>query len=301
MPKVKELYKTRFGTCYLGYIEDALKTKRFKNLTGKVDLILTSPPFPLKRKKSYGNLNGEKYLEWLTLLAREFRQLLTPRGSIVVELGNAWEPRRPVMSTVPLKALLRFLEGGRLNLCQQFVWFNNARLPGPAQWVNIERIRVKDAFTHIWWMSRASRPKASNRRVLISYSESMKQLLRTQRYNAGLRPSEHLIGKASFLKRNKGAIPPNVLVGANTTTDSGYLDYCRKRDYGVHPARMPAFVAKFFIQLLTQPGDTVLDPFGGSNTTGATAERLKRRWVTVEADADYARGSYGRFVGRRGG
>lgn len=293
--KLQRAYKTRLGTCYIGKIEDALTTARFQRLTGKVDLILTSPPFPLKRKKRYGNFNGDEYLAWFSMLAVDFRKLLKPRGSIVIEMGNAWEPEKPVMSTIPLKALLKFLEAGCFHLCQQFIWFNNARLPGPAQWVNIERIRVKDAFTQIWWMSKRSRPIANNRRVLIDYSKSMQDLLRTRRYNAGLRPSEHIINETSFLKRNKGAIPPNVLVGANTGSNSGYITYCKKKKLVLHPARMPGFVARFFIELLTKPNDVVLDPFAGSNTTGAMAESLKRKWIAVEAEADYAKGSFGRF------
>src|SRR5205809_4054397 len=110
-------------------------------------------------------------------------------------MGNAWEPGKPVMSTLAIKTLLDFLDSGNLNLCQQFVAYNRARLPSPAQWVNVERIRVKDAFTHLWWMAPTSRPRASNKRVLTPYSASMRRLLRTQKYNAGSRPSEHQIGE----------------------------------------------------------------------------------------------------------
>ncbi len=62
-----------------------------------------------------------------------------------------------------------------------------------------------------------------------------------------------------------------------------------------HPARMPSGLAEFFINFLTDPGDLVLDPFAGSNTTGSVAERLGRRWLSIESVLDYARGSRGRF------
>ena len=70
-----------------------------------------------------------------------------------MEVGNAWEPGRPVMSTLALRALLAFLDTGKLLLCQQFIYNNPARLPGPAQWVTVERIRVKDSYSHLWWMA----------------------------------------------------------------------------------------------------------------------------------------------------
>jgi RHS repeat-associated protein len=178
---------------------------------GRIQLIFTSPPFPLNRKKRYGNRTGDEYRRWLSAMAPKLTRLLTPTGSIVIEVGNAWEPGRPVMSTLAMRSLLDFLDAGSLNLCQQFVCHNPARLPTPAQWVNLERIRVKDSFTHVWWMSPAEKPKANNRWVLKSYSSSMQDLLRTQSYNSGKRPSGHKIGETSFLTDNGGAIPSSVL------------------------------------------------------------------------------------------
>ncbi|MFQ5874977.1 MAG: DNA-methyltransferase [Dehalococcoidia bacterium] len=292
---LESAYTTELGQMYECTAETFLQSEIANDLHGKVHLILTSPPFPLKRKKAYGNLNGEAYLEWLASFAPRFRQVLAPEGSLVMELGNAWEPGRPVMSTLPLKALLEFLERGSLQLCQCFVCHNPARLPGPAQWVTIERIRVKDAFTNVWWMSPSERPKADNRLVLKEYSSSMRELLRTKRYNAGKRPSQHDIGKESFLKDNRGAIPPNVLQYSNTASYDGYLEYCRAKGIPAHPARMPPDLPAFFIEFLTDPGDLVVDPFAGSNVTGAVAERLRRKWVSVEPNSDYVCGSLSRF------
>ncbi|MCH7663643.1 MAG: site-specific DNA-methyltransferase [Chloroflexi bacterium] len=288
-------YRTEFGTCFHGLAEDILNSSLANSYRKSVNLIFTSPPFPLNRKKSYGNLTGEKYINWLSSFAPIFRDFLHPQGSIVIEVGNAWECGRPVMSTLALRALLAFLDQGEFILCQQFVWHNPARLPTPAQWVNIERIRVKDTYTHIWWMSTTDRPKADNRRVLKAYSEAMQRLLKTKKYNSGKRPSGHHIGEKSFLKDNKGAIPSNVITVANTHANTSYLQYCRENNLQPHPARMPRSVAEFFIKFLTDPNDVVLDPFAGSNTTGEAAEILRRRWVAVEPEQEYVLASRGRF------
>jgi len=288
-------YKTRLGTMYQGHAENILASAIGKRHEEKVHLILTSPPFPLNRKKKYGNHQGTDYLQWLANFAPIFRNLLKKNGSIVVEMGNAWESSKPVMSTLALEALIDFRRTGNLFLCQQFICYNPARLPSPAQWVNVERIRVKDAFTHIWWMSPTSRPKANNRRVLKQYSPAMLKLLTSKKYNAGKRPSEHTIGKTSFLKDNKGAIPSNVLTISNTNSRDDYQKYCRSKRLQFHPARMPIELAEFFIKFLTKPGDLVLDPFAGSNSTGAAAERLGRRWLAIEPERDYVAGSRGRF------
>lgn len=288
-------YRTALGQCYQGIAENILGTAELQQQEQSVDLIFTSPPFPLNRKKRYGNQQGEAYVTWLSSLAPHFRRMLKPGGSIVMEVGNSWEPGRPVMSTLALRSLLAFLDAGQFHLCQQFVWNNPARLPSPAQWVNVERIRVKDAFTHLWWMSPTDRPKADNRRVLKEYSTSMQQLLQTGKYNAGKRPSEHHIGEKSFLTDNQGAIPSNVISVANTHASSDYLSYCRANNLPRHPARMPGQLAEFFIKFLTEPGDLVLDPFAGSNTSGAAAEHLGRRWLAIEPWSDYILGSQGRF------
>ncbi len=267
-----------------------------QQVKGKIDLILTSPPFPLNRKKSYGNLTGSEYVNWLRKLAPPLTRLLAPNGSIVLEIGNAWEPGKPAMSTLPLKALLEFQEAANLHLCQQFVGHNPARLPGPAQWVTIKRVRVKDSFTNIWWLSKTPHPKADNRRVLRPYSESMKRLLKRRDYNRSTRPSGHNISGDTFLADNGGAIPSNVLEYANTQSTDPYRQYCIDNDLPIHPARMQLGIIQFFVEFLTEPGDLVLDPFGGSNSTGAVAEDLGRRWLTVEPNADYVAGSIGRFT-----
>lgn len=301
------IYETDLGTYYLGAAEKVLATRKFQALQGQFQLVFTSPPFPLIRKKAYGNSLGDEYIDWLKGYAKRLTSLLKADGSIVLEIGNSWVQAEPVMSTTVIKALLAFLEEGGLHLCQEFVWYNPARLPSPAQWVNIERIRVKDAFTKVWWMSPTSRPKADNRNILKPYSDSMNKLLETGKYNAGKRPSEFVIGEQSFNRNNKGAIPPNVIGGdealsitdllkiANTKSTSKYREFCKQNDINLHPARMPSELAEFFIKFLTDEGDLVLDPFAGSNTTGFAAEMLKRRWVSIEQDIDYARGSVGRF------
>ncbi len=280
-------------------IEDALTTSDFERLAGKVDLILTSPPFPLNRKKKYGNLQGDAFRDWLASLAGDLVRLLSPTGSIVIEMGNAWEPGRPVMSTLALESLLGFLRAGGLNLCQTFIAHNPSRLPTPAAWVNLERIRVKDSYTNVWWMAATDRPKADNRKVLREYSKSMKKLLTRGTYNHGRRPSGHNISPTSFLIDNQGAIPPNVIEVANTKSSDQYFTYCREQGIEYHPARMPEALVEFFAEFLTEPGDLILDPFAGSNTTGSVAEKLGRRWIGVEPNLEYRKGSLGRFQGQR--
>ncbi len=294
-PPTNVAYATARGRMLRGKSDEILANGSLVRFEGRVNLIFTSPPFPLNRKKRYGNKTGEAYIEWLCAFGPLFKNMLAPNGSIVIEMGNSWEPGMPVMSTLALRALLEFQQKNELFLCQEFIWYNPAKLPSPAQWVNVERSRVKDSFTKLWWMAPTEKPKAHNQNVLQEYSKAMKTLLRRGKYNSGRRPSEHDISETAFLRDNGGAIPSNVLTYANTQNGDDYQVYCRKHDLPLHPARMPSDVAKFFIKFLTDAGDIVLDPFGGSNTTGAASEDLERFWISIETAEEYIRGSRGRF------
>lgn len=313
--KEETLYKTRLGKFLIGDSVDLIENKLLKTKKGKVNLIITSPPFPLNQKKKYGNLKGEEYKEWFVSLAPLFSELLTDDGSIVIEIGNAWEPGVPIQSTLHLESLLGFLNhpDAGLKLCQELVCYNPSKLPSPAQWVTIERSRLIDSYTHVWWMSKSINPKADNLKVLRPYSKSMMQLLKRKKYNSGRRPSDHSISKESFFKDNGGAIMPNmleikrmaenddwrvpnsVLRFSNTSSNDSFMRICRENKITPHPARMNPALISFFTEFLTDPGDLLLDPFAGTNTTGFVAESMERKWIGIEAKAEYGKQAILRF------
>ncbi|BAZ17499.1 DNA methylase N-4/N-6 [Calothrix sp. NIES-4071] len=282
-------YTQTYGAIYQG---DSLNlTKLIPD--DSINLILTSPPFPLTRKKEYGNESAEKYIEWFLPFAYEFKRVLAENGSFVLDLGGAYLPGNPIRSIYQYELLVRLCKEVGFYLAQEFFHYNPARLPTPAEWVNVRRVRVKDSVNVVWWLSKTPNPRADNRKVLKPYSESMKNLLKNG-YKAKLRPSGHDISD-KFQKDNQGAIPPNLLEFANTESNSPYLKRCKKANIKPHPARYPAGFAEFFIKFLTSEGDIVLDPFAGSNTTGFVAETLQRHWLSFELNQDYIIGSQYRF------
>lgn len=312
---MKIAYRTHQGVCYSGDFQEIFNWKKFEKYRNKIDLIFTSPPFPLNNKKKYGNKEGEKYLQWFKSLGPIFSELLSEKGSLVIEIGNAWEPGRPVQSTLHLECLLSLIknENTDLRLIQEFVCYNPSRLPSPAQWVTVNRIRTVDSYTHVWWLAKSDFPKADNSKVLRPYSKSMKRLLKKKKYNSGVRHSGHDISENGFLKDHGGSIahnffelepldpnrkvrlPHNVLSLANTSSNDYFLRECRERGINPHPARMPKGLPDFFIEFLTDEEDIILDPFAGSNTSGYSAEKLKRRWLSFELEESYIEQSKIRF------
>ena len=324
----KNKAKDVVGEAYQGSCEEVLKDKNFqKKYKGKIDLIFFSPPFALNNKKSYGNTEGEEYINWLSSYGKLFTSYLSAKGSIVIELGNSWEAKKPYQSTVPMEALLEFKKNSNLKLCEEFIYYNSGKLPGPAEYVTKQRSRVTDAFSRIWWLAKEGKgilpnDYADNKKVLKPYSKRMEQLLTKQYYNSGKRPSGHAIGTKSFLKRNKGAIPRNVLdlndkvkltinkslsdkvfTMGNNSSNGEYERLCIENNFKIHDARMPVRLAEFFISFCTNKykpnakanSCMVMDPFAGSATTGQAAQFCDRKWVTIEQDEDYAKSSEFRF------
>lgn len=285
-------YKTPMGAAYWGNSLDLIK----KLPSDCVNLIMTSPPFALIRKKSYDNVDADDYVDWFLPFAHEFHRILSPDGSLVIHIGGGWVKGWPVKSLYLFELLLRLCKDLNFYLAQDMYWFNKAKLPSPAQWVTIKRCRLKDAVDHIWWLSKTPYPKADNKRILKKYSKSMKKLLRNpDYYKANIkRPSQHVVSD-KFYNENRGAIPPNFFDFSNTCSNSRYLQMCKKYKIAPHPARYPIKLPTFFIKFLTDEGDLVLDPFGGSNTTGKAAEKLKRRWITIEIAKEYLESSKYRF------
>ncbi len=281
-------YRTDQGECYHANSLDLLRELP----DDSVALVMTSPPFALRRQKAYGNVAASEYVEWFWPFAVEIYRVLRPDGSFVLDLGGAWNRGSGTRSLFQYELILKLAQ--LFHLAQEFYWYNPSKLPTPAEWVTIRRTRVKDAVTTLWWLSKTETPRADNRRVLKPYSRSMKRLLRDG-YDTARRPSQHDIGP-HFRRDNGGAIPPNLLQIPNTRSSDEYFRRCRDAGLPIHPARFPNGVPEFFIRFLTDPGQLVLDPFAGSNVTGFEAEKLGRRWLSIEINEDYIKGSRLRFA-----
>lgn len=356
------------GAMYQGDSREYLK--QIIDSDQEIDLIVTSPPFGLRKKKEYGNEDPEDYIEWFLDFAELAYQALADDGDFVVDIGGGWVRGEPIRSTYHFELLIDLATdrgklsdrmGQRFNLSQDFYWYNPAKLPTPAQWVTIERIRVKDAVNHVWWFSkdnarRGEEEKPDNRAVLKPYSDAQKSLMENG-YNDKMRPSGHRISNQFDNPTENGAIRPNfwdlienqmepmglhdmldfagvspelrraaekedrieelaefavddealdeftdlmdistdaespVMKIANTRSRTHYLVGCDKLDMDPHPARFPRELPEFFIQLLTDPEDLVVDIFAGSNMTGWVAQQYDRNWLSFEMNSEYIESS----------
>ncbi len=300
-------YTTPFGAMVCGDAATALAALP----NNSIDLIVTSPPYALHFKKEYGNADKSAYLEWFRPFAVQMHRVLKPEGSFVLNIGGSYNPGAPTRSLYHFRLLIMLCDEIGFRLAQECFWFNPAKLPSPAEWVTVRRVRIKDSVEYVWWLSKGEHPYADNRQVLEEYSADMRRLLQ-RGYRAKKRPSGHNI-TLKFLQDHGGAIPSNVLRDrvegqddnqvvasnllerGNNESNSEYIKLCAEHGLKPHPARFPAALPEFYIKFLTRPGGLVLDPFAGSNTTGAVAERLQRRWLSFEIEPKYVENSRLRF------
>lgn len=290
---IAPLYYTNQGAAYC--IDSLYALKNIADQS--VNLVITSPPFALQRKKEYGNKEQKDYVNWLLQFTLEIKRILKDDGSFVIDLGGAYQKNRPTRSLYNYRVLLKLCDEQGWNLAEEFFWYNPSKLPSPIEWVNKRKIRAKDAVNTVWWLSKFDFPKADISRVLIPYSKRMKTLLKNSEkyYSPKERPSGHNIS-SKFSKDNGGAIPSNLLQIPNTESNSQYLRYCKLAGIKGHPARFPEKLPEFFIEFLTNKNDIVLDFFAGSNTTGAVAERLGRQWIALDNELKYLAASSFRFL-----
>ena len=277
----KALYETDLGAAFVG--DSRLFLKDLPDAS--VNLVMTSPPFALHFKKEYGNKSQPEYIPWFLEFAREVKRVLTDEGSFVIDLGGAYQPGQPTRSLYHFKLLISLVDEIGFHLAQEFYWYNPGKMPAPAEWVTVRRIRVKDSVNCLWWLSKTPTPKADNRKVLVPYSRDMERLIQ-KGYRAKQRPSGHNITE-KWARDQGAAICSNLIVQGNNDSNGSYLKLCERAGFKPHPARFPPQLPEFFINFLTDEGDLVVDIFAGSNTTGAVCEQLRRRWLAFELDAGY--------------
>ena len=304
----KPIYRTDLGAAFVGDSQELLSRIPDRS----VNLVFTSPPYALHFKKEYGNAHKRDYVRWFLPFATQILRVLKDDGSFVLNIGGSYNEGTPTRSLYHFHLLIALVEEVGFHLAQECFWHNPAKMPMPAEWVTVRRIRIKDSVEYVWWFSKTPWPKASNSRVLKPYSPDMIRLNR-RGVKATIRPSGHVI-RSSFDKIGEGAIPGNVveegisaemelpvadamLKFGNNAANDEYAKRSKELGLKMHPARFPSSLPEFFIKLLTEEDDIVIDPFAGSNTTGVVAEGLKRRWIAMEQKTEYLEASRVRFEG----
>ena len=251
---------------------------------GSVQLICSSPPYPLLHPKAYGNVAPAQYVDWLTRFFEKWLPLLTPDGSFMVNIGSCFKEGSASQQLHVERLLIKLEDELGIHLLQHLYWHSPTKMP-PLQWVGIQRLRVTPSVEPLLWLSPNPNAYGNNRNVLREYTPGGLRSIAKPRLTP--RPSGFSFGAGSFTDKG-GSIPPSLLVATPCGAEEvRYRKAVRAHGLVPHPAILPAAVARFGIQLATDPGDVVYDPMCGSGTVVVEAIKLGRKAIGSDRSHAY--------------
>lgn len=293
-------FSTDLGMALWGTSPDALG-----GLDEPVELVLTSPPYPLQQPRAYGNPPAHAFADFICAVLEPIVDKLSQSGSVLLNLSNdIFLPGSPGRSTYLERATIAIEDRLGLTLMDRIIWENRSKAPGPLQWASKTRQQLNVAWEPCLWFAKSpTHCKADNRRVLQPHTERQLRLIQNggETRITSYGDDAYRLRRGSFSEMTAGSIPKNVLQIGHACR---YGREQRKRvaELGLpqHGAGWPFALADFFIRFLTEEHDLVVDPFAGRGMTGFAAEKNGRRWVCVESVLQYLRGGAEMLSAARG-
>lgn len=288
-------FSTELGVAIWGAWESV-----FPKLDEPIALLLTSPPYPLRKPRAYGNPPESAYVDFICHAMEPIVRNLLPGGSIVINVSqDIFEAGLPSRSLYLERMVLALHDRLGLHLMDRIPWVNLSKAPGPVVWASKSRQQLNVAYEPIYWFTNSPKDCFSdNRRVLEPHSERHQKLMaaggeqRERVYSDGA----YRLHKGSFGKVTEGRIPRNVLhIGHHCADAQKCNRYAKAHGLRPHGAPMPLALAVKLIRFLTRPGQLVADNFAGQLTTGKAAEITGRRWLCTERIGDHLAAGTARF------
>lgn len=235
-----------------------------------IDCIVTSPPYADSRAHTYGGIEPDRYVEWFEPIAVQMKRVLKPTGSFVLNIKE--RVVNGERHTYVMELILRLRRMGWL-WTEEYCWHKKNCYPG--KWPN----RFRDAWERCLHFTLSKQFKMRQEAVMVPMGDwNQKRLANLS--ETDLRRDNSKVG-SGFGKRianwvgREMAYPPNVLYLATE---------CSNRN---HSASFPVSLPSWFIKLLTDPKDVVLDPFMGSGTTAVAAARLGRHYIGIDQSKSF--------------
>lgn len=265
-----------------------------------IHLVITSPPYPLRKPRAYGNPVEQEYVDFICKALEPIMESLVPGGSICLNLSNdCFLEGSPARSLYLERLTVALHDRLGLHLMDRLVWHNSSKAPGPVQWASIKRVQLNTAWEPVLWFTNdPHKVRSDNRRVLEPHTERHLRLIQSggEQRDKSYADGAYRVHKGSYGNPTPGRIPRNVLsMGHSCPDHRQYRKDAAALGLPAHGAPFPLSLPKFLIEFLTSPGEMVCDPFAGKLTTARAAEELGRRWIATEWILDYIRPAAERF------
>ena len=229
--------------------------------TDGVRLVYIDPPFATKQdfsnkdSKAYSDkLAGAEFLEWLRKRLILLREVLADDGSIYVHLD--WHKAHYV------KVLMDEIFGEG-NFCNEIVWYYR-------RWNIAGKYFARNHDTIFWYTKNKG-----------NHVFNQMYIPKSEKSSAQGKAWKSVIGEDGKRRsiqtdeKTKGVPMPD-------TWEISMINPVAKERIG-YPTQKPEKLLERIIKSSSNNGDLILDCFGGSGTTAAVAEKLGRRWITVDA------------------
>lgn len=284
-------YSTALGVAVWAKAQDV-----FPSLGEPIALGFTSLPYPLRQPRAYGNPSDTAFTDFACEIFEPIVRQLVPGGSIVLNISNdIFEPKSPARSLYIERLILALHDRLGLHLMDRTPWINLSKPPGPTYWACVNRVQLTSAYEPIYWFSNdPSRVRSDNRRVLEPHTDRHLRLMANggAQRQAVYGDGAYKIRPESYGRVTEGKIPRNVIQRGHACNDTrAYRQHAADLGLPIHGAMQPTSIPDFYIRFLTEPGDLVVDPCGGTVRSGLAAERLGRRWLVTEWILQYLRGT----------
>lgn len=277
----------------------------FQRLDEPIVLCLTSPPYALANPRAYGNPPASVWVDWICTHLEPIVRNLVEGGSIVLNIGqDVFEPGSPARTLLNERLLIALHDRLGLSRCDTIIWHNPTKPPGPLRWASLTRQQLNVAYEPVYVLTNSPKHwRADNRRVLQEHTERHLNYM-----HAGGATTSASYGDGAYRRRpgafgavTKGKIPRNVLEIAHRCSYNQMLRReAQAQGLPMHGATMPLKLARFFVDYLTEPGDMVVDLFGGWLKTAKAAQDAKRRWLATELHAELLLGAANGFRDEEG-
>jgi len=260
-------------------------------VTEQADLIITSPPYADARRKHYDGVHPDEYVDWFLSFHEPFFNVLKPTGSLVLNIKDK------VVDGVRHRYVWHTIEA----LCSRgwfaiddYLWHKTNPMPG--YWPT----RLRDGWEYCFHLAKSKRPYFNPDGVRKPIGEWVESRLNKLGQNDLARHNS--VNESGFGRDiskwvgKQTVLPSNVL----SSDDPSEEDFIRSEDVPSnvvsralvgknkgHPAVFPLDLPLFFIKLLCPENGLVIDPFGGSGTTGIAALAVKRNCVLIDNNPQY--------------
>lgn len=273
----------------------------FAGFREDVHLVLSSPPYPLARARAYGGPQEAEYVDFIVRTLEPLVKRLVNGGSICLNISNdVFEIGKPSRSFYRERLLLALHEKLGLHRMDTIVWHNASKAPGPIAWASKKRVQLNVAWEPLDWLTTDPMAcRSDNRRILKPHTERHLQLIEQggEQREGEWGDGAYRLRHGSFGAATEGAIERNVWsIGHSCASQRSLRRWQVENGYPQHGAVMPLALADRAVRFLSEEGDLVVDPFGGSFTVAEACENNARRWVSTEQALEYAMGSRGRFL-----